>query len=118
MATITKNLLSGSVNGKSILVAATTSGSATPIHTAVAGTASLDEIYLYAYNDATSSLAVNILWGSTTEPNDVTRLTVSAQSGRTLVMDGRLLNNGLIVKAYATVANVITIDGFCNTITP
>lgn len=117
MPTITKQLLSGSVNGKSILVAATTSGSATPIHTAVSGTSSIDEIYLYAYNDATSSLQLSILWGSTTEPNDVIRSTIPAQSSRTLLMDGRLLQNNLIIKAYAAVGNWITVDGFINNIT-
>ena len=43
MATFTKTLLSGSTNGKAILVAATATPGTT-IHTAVAGTSSLDEM--------------------------------------------------------------------------
>jgi hypothetical protein len=117
MATYSKFLLSGSVNGKQILIASTGSSSATPIHTAVSGTSSLDEIYLYAYNDSTASVQTNILWGDTTEPNSVVRSTISSKSGRILIVDGKLLQNSLTVSAYAAVANVIIFDGFVNRIT-
>lgn len=117
MAIFTKYPLSGSVNGKQITVSATTSGSATPLHTAVSGTGSLDEIWLYAYNDSTASILTSILWGGTTEPNDVTRYTLPTRAGRTLLVDGKLLQNGLTVSAYAAVANVIIFEGFVNQIT-
>jgi len=116
MATFTKLPLSGSVNGKQILVSATTSGSAVPIHTAIAGASSLDEIYIYAHNDATSSLQLSILWGGTVEPNDVIRASIPSKSGRTLLVDGKLLQNSLIVGAYADTANYVSIDGFVNRI--
>jgi hypothetical protein len=118
MATYTKNLLSGSVNGKQILITATTSASANPIHTSVAGETSLDEIWLYAYNEATASILLSIDWGSTVEPNSVNRATIPSQSGRTLIVDGKLLQNGLIVSAYATTGSFISIDGFINRLSP
>jgi hypothetical protein len=118
MATYSKSLLSGSVNGKQIVITATTSGSATPLHTAVSGTGSLDEIYLYAYNDATASVLTNVLWGSAVEPDGVVRFTLPSRVGRTLIVDGKLLQNSLTVSAYASVANVIMFDGFVNNIAP
>lgn len=116
MSTFSKLALSGSTNGKQILITATTSASAVMIHTAVTGSSSFDEIWLYAYNDATSSLSCSILWGGTTEPNDVVRALIPNQSGRTLIVDGKILQNGLVVGAYAQVANEIVIDGFVNRI--
>ena len=116
MATYTKLPLSGSINGKQIFITATTSGSATPIHTAVDGTGSLDEIYLYAYNDGTSSMLTSILWGGTTEPNDVSRYSVLPRAGRILLVDGKLIQNSLVVSAYTSASGFVAIDGFVNRI--
>ena len=118
MATYSKSLLSGSVNGQQIKITGTTSGSATPLHTSVSGTSSLDEVWLYAYNENLSNVQVSILWGNTTEPDSVVRTTLPSQAGRTLVVDGKLLQNSLVVSAYASVANVIMFDGFVNQIAP
>ena len=117
MPTYTKLPLSASVNGKRILISAVASASANPIHTAVSGTGSLDEIWLYAYNEGTASVVLDILWGGTVEPNDIVRVSMPSRTGRTLVVDGALLQNDLTVGAYAQVANFITIDGFINRIT-
>jgi hypothetical protein len=116
MATYTKKLLSGSTNGQQIKVVHTTNGTADTIHTAVAGTSSLDEIWIYAYNDDTVPRNLVILFGGTTEPDNKVLTSVPAQSGRLLVLDGALLQNGLVVKAYASAANVIILDGFVNNI--
>jgi len=116
--TYTKQTLSGSAYGQQILITATTSGSANPIHTAIAGTTSMDEIWLYCYNEATASILLSINWGSTIEPNSVNRATIPSQSGRTLVVDGKLLQNGLIVSAYAATGSFICIDGFVNRVAP
>ena len=116
MATYTKLPLSASTSGQQILITATTSGSATPIHTAVAGTSSLDEIWIYAYNDATASLLTSLIWGGGAEPSNVVRLSIPAQSGRILITDGKLLQNSLTVYAYASASNYVSIDGFVNRI--
>ena len=116
MATYSKIPLSGSLNGKQIIITAVTSGSANPIHTAVDGAISMDEVWLYAYNDATASLQVSILWGGTIEPNNVYRSTIPSRSGRTLIADGVLLQNGNVISAYAQASASIMIDGFVNRI--
>lgn len=111
----TKSLLSGSTNGKGIKVVATAT-IGTTIHTAVSGTSSLDEIWLYAYNGDTADRTLTIEWGEATVPDGNTILTIPFKSGRYLVVDGRLLQNSLLVTAFASAANVIVIDGFVNKI--
>jgi hypothetical protein len=115
MATFTKTLLSGSTNGKAILVAATATPGTT-IHTAVAGTSSLDEIWLYAVNSSGEGVKLTIEWGETTAPNGNIELTIPGESGLILVVPGLLLQNSLVVKAFANTANVICIHGYVNRI--
>ena len=97
MATFTKLPLSASVNGRRILIPSSsfTSASALPIHT-VPSSGSIDEVWLYAYNDATASLVCSILWGGTTEPNDVFRTTILPQGGIALISDGQIIQSGLL----------------------
>lgn len=116
MATFAKQALSASTNGKQIKVTATTNGTANTIHTAVSGTASFDEVWLYAYNESTAAVLLTILFGGVSEPDNVIRALIPPQAGRTLVCDGMILQNSLIIKAYAGSANLIMIDGFVNNI--
>lgn len=117
MATFTKHLLSGSTNGKQIKVAAT----ATPgtlIHTAVAGTDDMDEIYLYATNNnASTSVLLTVEWGGVTAPDDLIKINVPASSSYSLVMPGLLLQNSLVVRAFADTANTVLVSGYVNRIT-
>lgn len=113
----TKVILSGSVQGKNIIVAATgTPG--TVIHTAVAGTSSMDEIWLYCYNSDTVGLVLTLEWGGVAVPNDHTKVTINPGSGRTLVVDGKLLQNSLVVRAFAptTKGNLLVMDGWVSRI--
>jgi hypothetical protein len=115
MATFSKLPLSGSTNGRQILVAAT----ATPgtlIHTAVSGTSSLDEIWLYAVNTSGVSVKLTIEYGGVSSPGDHIELTVSGESGLVLVCPGLVMNNGLVVRAFAGTTNVLAISGYVNRI--
>ena len=69
MATYSRQLLSGSTNGRAIPVAATATPG-TAIHTAVAGTASFDELYLWASNVTGSAATLTLEWGGVTDPGD------------------------------------------------
>jgi hypothetical protein len=113
MATYSKQLLSGSTNGKQIKVVAT-SGTGTLIHTGVTGTTGLDEVWLYAMNTDTTSRKLTIQWGGTTSPDDLIELTIPAESGYTLVVPGLLIQNSLVIRAFAATANVIVIGGYVN----
>lgn len=111
----TKDKLSGSTNAKNIKVVATATAG-TLIHTAVAGTTSFDEVWLYAYNGHTADVVLTMEWGGVAVPDDQTIVTIPFKQGRFLVVDGKLLNNSLIVRAFASVANVVIIDGYVNKI--
>ncbi len=116
MATFSKQLLSGSTNGKAIKVAATASAGTT-IHTAVSGATNLDEIWLYAVNSSASSVKLTLEWGQADAPDGNIEVSIAAESGLVLVAAGLLLQNSLVVKAFAGTANVIMIHGFVNRIT-
>jgi len=116
MATYSKRLLSGSTNGKQIKVAATVTPGTT-IHTAVAGTSDLDEIWIYAVNTGTSLVALTLEWGETSSPDGLVVVNVPGQGGYVLVVPGLLLQNELVVRAFATTADVLMINGFVNRIT-
>jgi hypothetical protein len=118
MAIFTKEFLSGSVNGRPIKITATVIGSADTIHTAVAGVLSKDEVWLYVSNNHTASVELTVAYGGTTSPDDYIIATLTEKQGLYLVVPGLVLNNGLIVKAFASVANVLSISGFINRIAP
>lgn len=116
MATYAKTLLSESINGKQIKVVATATPGTT-IHTAVSGTSALDEIWIYAVNSGGSPVKLTLEWGEATAPDGNIELTLPAEQGFILVVPGLLLQNSLVLKAFAGTANVILINGFVNRIT-
>ena len=115
MATYSKELLSGSTNGKGILVVETATAG-TLLHTAVSGSTDLDEIWLYAVNSSDADVKLTLEWGEATAPNGNIEQTVPAESGLMLLVPGLLLQNGLTVKAFAGTTNVIVIHGCANKI--
>jgi hypothetical protein len=44
-------------------------------------------------------------------------VSIAADSGMTLIIPGLLLQNSLVVKAFAASANVINLNGYVNRIT-
>ena len=112
MATFTKIPLSGSTNGKGVLVTATAT-TGTTIHTAVAGTSSFDEIWIYASNNSTSSVKLTIEYGSTAAQDNI-EMTIPGESGLQLAIPGLFLNNGLVVTAFAGTGSVVTLHGYVN----
>jgi hypothetical protein len=116
MATFSKRLLSGSTNGKGIKVVQTATAG-TLIHTAVAGTFAFDEVWLYAHNTSASAVKLTLEWGGTTSPDDHIEITIGADgTGLILVAPGIILQNGLVVRAFAGTANVLNIFGYVNRI--
>ena len=87
------------------------------VHTATSGTSNLDEIWLYATNTSATARVLTIEFGGTTDQDDLIELEIAADSGMTLIIPGLLLQNSLVVKAFAASANVININGYVNRIT-
>jgi hypothetical protein len=112
MATFSKLPLSGSTNGKGINVAATAT-TGTTIHTAVSGTSSFDEVWMYAVNTSTSSVKLTVEYGGTATADNI-EITIPGESGLVLVVPGLFLNNSLAVTAFAGTTNVISIHGYVN----
>lgn len=118
MATFSKNILSGSTDGRGILVAAT----ATPgtlIHTGPTVVTSFDEIWMYAQNTSASAVKLTVEWGGVTAPNDHIEFTVPAESGLYLVAPGLVIKGNataLVVRAFAATASVLSIHGYVNKI--
>ena len=116
MATYAKQLLSGSTNGKGILVVATATAGTT-IHTAVSGTSDMDELWIYAVNTHSADIKLTLEWGEATEPDGNIEITVPTESGLMLLVPGLLLQNSLVLKAFAGTASEIVIHGYANRIT-
>ncbi len=117
MATYSRVLLSGSTSGLPIIVVATATPG-TAIHTAVAGAASFDEVYLWASNVTAATATLTIEWGGVTDPGNHSCKAVSlpANSPPIPIMTGQVLNGGLLIKAFGGTASAINITGYANRI--
>lgn len=114
MAIYTKVLLSGCTDGQAVKIT-TTSTAGDLLHTAVAGSTDIDEIWLWAQNNHTADVVLTVEFGTAnTEDNII--VVLPNKSGLIPVVPGLLLNNGGTVKAFAGSANVISIFGFVNRI--
>lgn len=121
MATLSKLCLqpAGTTgDGLGILVAATATAG-TAIHTASTTATTIDEIWLYAYNNAGTITNLTIEFGGVTSPKDVIKLGVTTQSGLVLVCAGLVIQGNAspkVVRAFASSANQISIFGYVNRI--
>lgn len=118
MAVYSRVLLSGSTSGLPIPVAAT----ATPgtlLHTAVAGSTSFDEVYLWASNITALAATLTIEWGSVTDPGGliVKGYILAANSLPTPIVVGQVVNGSVVVRAFSGTASAINITGYVNRIT-
>lgn len=118
MAQAVKRKLSGSVDGKAIKLTQTATPGDT-IHTAVAGEipGTFDEIWLWAYNGHTVDVVLTIEFGGVDVPDQNIVVTIPYRAGLIPIVPGFILQNGMVVKAFASVANVVTLIGFVNAIT-
>lgn len=119
MATFTKQILSGSTDGKAILISqVATAGNL--IHTGDTVTSTLDEIWLYALNTGSTTVKLTVEWGEATSPNGHIEISVLPEAGLVSVTPGLLIKGNataLTVRAFAGTANVLTVHGFVNRIT-
>ena len=119
MATYSKTILSGSTDGRGILVAATATAG-TLIHTGSSTATTLDEIWLYAVNSDAAEVKLTLESGGLTLKKKIIEVTVAAEAGLVLVAPGLLIKGNaspLVVRAWASVADDIIIHGYVNQIT-
>jgi hypothetical protein len=117
MPTYSRQLLSGSTNGRAISAAATATPG-TPLHVAVAGTAAFDEVYLWVSNVTGAAHQLTLEWGGVGNPADhmVHQFSIPANSPPIPIATGQVLQNGLTVAAFADAANALVITGYVNRI--
>lgn len=118
-ASVSKIELSGSTDGRMIKIAAT----ATPgtlIHTAQAGVGEnyYDEVWLWAVNTDTTARKLTIEYGGVASPDDLIELTIPPEAGLMLIVPGFVLQNSLVVRAFAASANLVLVGGFVNRMIP
>lgn len=118
MATYTKNILSGSTDGRNIKVAATATAG-TMIHTGSSTATDKDEIWICCCNTSTSSVKLTIEFGGTTSPDDLIERYINPEEGLVWVVPGLVIKgnaSALVVRAFAGSANVLVINGFTHRI--
>lgn len=116
MATYSRVLLSGSTNGRAIVLAATATPGTT-FHTAIAGTTSFDEVYAWVNNVTNASSLLTIEWGGTGVANNVPfQLSIPAQSPPIPILTGQVMQNGLVIAGFSSVASALIITGYVNRI--
>lgn len=110
----TKVKLSGSADGRQIKVVATATAG-TLLHTAHA--TNQDEIWLWAVNTSPSPVKLTIEYGGVTSPDDLIEVWIEPETGLALIVPGSSpLTNSVVVAAFASVANVVMVQGFVNRI--
>lgn len=117
MADFSKIKLSGSTDGRPINIAATgTVGDV--IHTAQAGVGAdaCDEIWLWANNISAADVMLTVEWGGS-DQGDLIKVAISPEVGLGLVIPGLILQNSLVVTAFADANLAVNISGFVNRIT-
>ena len=120
MATYSKQLLSESTNGKSIVITAT-GASTTTIHTTQASSGIMDEVWLYATNSTTADITLNVLYGGTNFSTDVLfEGVIEAYAGNILICPGLILQGdgttGSSIYGNASVLSGINVFGYVNRI--
>lgn len=112
MATNIELTLSGSTSGKGIVIGAT-SNPGTLIHTATVAPSTLDNIWLFAQNNHIAAVTLTIEFGGNAISDQII-MTLLNKEGLVLVIPGLPLNNGLEIRAFAGVTDVINLRGLVN----
>lgn len=116
MATFTGMIASGSTNGKNIKIAATATAG-TLLHTATSGTGNtFDEVYAWFTNTSTAPVSITIEWGGVASPDDhiVKDYTLQPNSPPVPLITGQRLQNSLVVRCFASTANVVVANIYHN----
>tara|TARA_R110000824_G_scaffold392609_1_gene591110 strand:+ start:56 stop:406 length:351 start_codon:yes stop_codon:yes gene_type:complete len=112
MATISKQLLSGSTNGMPISLTTNVTSSAVLIHTAVSGTSDIDEVWVWATNVNTTAETLTLEIGTTNEDQHI--MAVIQPDETVLVLPGLVLQNAKVINGFSTTANKVNVFGFVN----
>lgn len=105
--------LSNSTNFQPINIAATTSGSPTLLHTS--DSTDFDELWLDAYNYSGNDAFINIMLGGSSSYQILT-LPIPSNRGLIPLLKGQTFTGSVVISAYASTTNVISVIGRVNRI--
>ena len=111
----TKRKLSGSTDGKGILVTHDATADAVAVHTAVAGTTAgtFDEVWLWAYNGHTANVILTVEFAGANHSGNIIQ-TIPFKSGLVPILPGLILQDAETIEAFAATENVIMLFGYVN----
>ena len=98
---------SGSVDGKMVAVAETTSPG-TILHTATSDPTEVDVITILVANIDNKDKELTIEWGGLTDADKII-IGIPHEEGLVLIINGRPLKNGQVVRAFSNEANKINV---------
>ena len=118
MATYSKIVLSGSTDGRGILIDDDATAGKT-VHTGSGTATTYDEVWIYAANYDSSDRKLTIEWGSAAA-GDIIEQTIATEAGLVLVIPGLIIKGNatpLVVAAFAATTSSIQLFGYVNRIT-
>ena len=118
MATYSKIVLSGSTDGRGILIVDDATAGKT-VHTGSGTATTYDEVWIYAANYDSSDRKLTIEWGSAAA-GDIIEQTIATEAGLVLVIPGLIIKGNatpLVVAAFAATTSSIQLFGYVNQIT-
>ena len=118
MATYAKIVLSGSTDGRGILIDDDATAGKT-VHTGSGTATTYDEVWIYAANYDSSDRKLTIEWGSAAA-GDIIEQTITTEAGLVLVIPGLIIKGNttpLVVAAFAATTSSIQLFGYVNQIT-
>ncbi len=116
MGTYSKIVLSGSTDGRPIIITATAPSTANLIHTCVTGSAdSIDEVWIYAQPQVTTALLFSLSLGPTTVTARIRHtITADDKKGLVLVAPGLVGRASGVWGAWVTTTSIVEVWGFVN----
>ena len=113
---ISPRVLSGSTNGRGVVITSTTAGSGNILHTTVtgAGATTFDETYIYGMNLTTTAKLLTLNAGGTASGDKVRFSVPERGQGPFLLIPGWRYNGGVTIRAYATAASKVSCHGYVN----
>ena len=118
MATYSNIVLSGSTDGRDILIDDDATAGKT-VHTGSGTATTYDEVWIYAANYDSSDRKLTIEWGSAAA-GDIIEQTIATEAGLVLVIPGLIIKGNatpLVVAAFAATTSSIQLFGYVNQIT-
>jgi hypothetical protein len=76
----------------------------------------MDEVYLMAVNITTAPIVLTIEAGGVSISDQI-KVSLAAGVGAQIVLNGQAFQNGVLIKAFAEITNVINVFGWAHRIT-